>query len=235
MLFKELLAKTDGGDILDVGCGSGQFTEVLTASLRSFDSITGIDVDDESLQEARKKFTGSKYSFVRIEGGTLPYSDESFNTVAISKALHHVEDPGSTLTGMWRVLKPGGVFLINEMHRDGLSPSQESHKLYHHLRSEIDNLLGISHNYTFTRPALVDLFNNLNLEERIISEFNPDQSMALDPGSIEEFVKKMDGWMHQLNGMPEKDVMIERAAGLKERFYKHGISRPPQLVLMGRK
>ena len=58
MIFKQLLEGIDGGVILDVGCGSGQFTEILVESLASYTSITGIDVAEEVLKEARRKFPG---------------------------------------------------------------------------------------------------------------------------------------------------------------------------------
>ena len=54
MIFKQLLAGIDGGDVLDVGCGSGQFTAVLVSSLATFRSITGVDLDEVVLEEARE-------------------------------------------------------------------------------------------------------------------------------------------------------------------------------------
>jgi len=235
MNFQTLLADIDAGRVLDVGCGSGQFTEILTGSLNSFDSLTGIDVAEEYITEARLKFPGNQYEFKVASSMELPFEDESYDLVAISKALHHVEDPLASLLEMKRVLKPGGYFLVNEMHRDQLSEAQESHLMYHHLRSEIDNVLGISHHQTFLRDDLMSLIDGMDLREKVIIEFSPDASNAKDPDHINDFIRKMDEWFLKLDGHPEKEEFSRRAEDLKIRFRKQGIARPPQMVFLGRK
>ena len=235
MNFQTLLSKIDTGSILDVGCGSGQFTEILCGSLNSFNSLTGIDVAEEYLSEARLKFPGNQYEFLVASSLELPFEDESYDLVAISKALHHVEDPQASLDEMKRVLKPDGYFLINEMHRDQLTEAQNCHLLYHHLRSEIDNVLGISHHQTFYRDDLISLVDRLELRDPVILEFSPDPSNAKDPDHIMDFILKMDDWFLQLDGHPKKEEFSRRSEDLKIRFRKHGIARPPQMVFLGRK
>ena len=148
MMFQELLSGIHGGKVLDIGCGSGQFIETLVQSLGSYESFTGIDVDEAALQEAGDKFPGDSFRFIKASSLALPFEADFFDLVSISKALHHVEDDRQTLAEMKRVLKPGGYFLVNEMIRDELSGPQESYLLYHHLRAEIDQLIGVSHHET---------------------------------------------------------------------------------------
>ncbi len=235
MVFDRLLRDIDGGKVLDVGCGTGQFIEILDDSLKSIDSVTGVDVAEEFLSEAREKFRDSRYSFLLADSARLPFEDGSFDMAVISKALHHVEDPAATLGEMKRVLKTGGYLLINEMHRNALTDAQESHMLYHHLRSEIDNALGISHNHTFLREDLLRFGNSLELEDRVIMEFSPDDGLANDPGNVSEFIDKMDGWLENLDGHPEREKFAARIGELKNTFRSQGITRPPQLVILGRK
>ena len=174
MIFKQLLEGTDGGDILEVGCGTGQFTEILVDSLASFQSITGVDIVEDVLKKARDKFPGPEFTFRNASSVKLPFDEASFDMAVISKTLHHVEDPEKALVEMCRVLKPGGHLLINEMHRDVLSDQQESHLIYHHLWSEIDDALGISHNHTFKRDDLIRLIAGLGLKGLQTWEFIPD-------------------------------------------------------------
>ena len=155
--------------------------------------------------------------------------------VVISNVIHHVEDPGASLAEMKRVLKSGGYFLINELHRDQLSDAQESHMLHHHLRQEIDNILGISHNQTYHRDDLIRLVNDLELHDRVIVEFSPDDSKARDPENILEFTRKLDDWIGALDGQPEKSNFQERGEVLKNRIKEFGISRPPQMLILGKK
>lgn len=235
MIFDRLLGSIDGGDVLDVGCGAGQFTKILVQSLKSFNSMTGVDVDAKSLGEARKKYTGEEFRFLRISARRLPFDAESFDLVAISQALHHIEDPGLTLGEMKRVLRTGGYLLINEMHCDELTDAESSHMIYHHLRSEIDNYLGIFHNHTFRREDLITLAEGLDLKNRVIAEFNPDTGTAKDPVKIEEFSRKLDYWLPWLEGHPAKEEIAARVESLKNRFRRHGITLAPQLVIFGQK
>ena len=121
------------------------------------------------------------------------------------------------------------------MHRDGLTDAQISHMMYHHLRSEIDNALGISHHFTFKRDALLGLLDDLALEDRVIAEFTPDDNGYNDTEVIADFDRKMDEWLPSLDGHNRREEFQKRVEVLKSRFLQHGISRPPQLVMLGRK
>jgi SAM-dependent methyltransferase len=240
MIYERLLSSVDGGEVLDVGCGRGQFTEILARSLKSFRSVTGIDVDAAALEEARRAFQGPAFRFLQVSGEKLPFGPGSFDMVVISKALHHIGDPGLTLREMKRVLRKGGYFMIIEMHRDQLSEAQKSHMIYHHLRSDLDSLLGLSHHHTFRRSDLLRLAGELDLEDRVIAEFNPDPGDPRDPERKEEFSRKLDTWLPELEGLEEgkrkeRKEIETRIQNLRERIQRVGFSRAPQLVILGKK
>ena len=235
LMFEELLVKIHGGSVLDVGCGSGQFIEMLMQSLGSFESITGIDVDDIVLGEARSKFSAEIFNFIRASSQSLPFEDASFDFVSISKALHHVEDDRQTLGEMKRVLKPGGYFLISEMIRDGLSDTQQSHLLYHHLRSEIDQLLGISHHNTYMRSDMLDLIDSVGLDDLSLYDYTPPGPDPKDPENIDDYIAKMEGWLVDLEDHPEREYYCNRMAVLAEHIREQGISRATQIIALGTK
>ena len=85
MIFEELLSGINGGRVLDIGCGSGQFIEILIQSLGSFDSVTGVDVDESVLEESGMKYQGESYRFLKASTQSLPFEDGSFDFVTISK------------------------------------------------------------------------------------------------------------------------------------------------------
>ena len=235
MIFKELLSGIEGGRILDVGCGNGQFTGMLVHSLASFESVTGVDVDRDALRQAGERFGTGQYTFLLAGAGDLPFPDESFDMVVISRALHHVEDPEKTLGEMRRVLSTGGTLLINEMIREVMTESQESQLLYHHLRSEIDNALGISHNHTFMREELIRLGSFLRLHTMHIHEYIPETDFSNHEEAVHEFSARLDTWHKELDGHPRQAEFMNRIEKLKERIREHGISRPPHMVIIGRK
>ena len=235
MIFEELLVEIHGGKVLDIGCGSGQFIAILMQSLGSFDSFTGVDVDDKILEDARSKFRSETFNFIKASSQSLPFEDASFDFVSISKALHHMENDRQTLAEMKRVLKHGGYFLISEMIRDGLSETQQSHLLYHHLRSEIDQLLGISHHNTYLRSDLLDLIGSVGLDELSLNDYTPLGPDPKDPANIDEYISKMKGWLEDLEGHPERETYGNRMAVLEEHLRENGISRPTQIIALGKK
>lgn len=235
MIFEELLSGINGGKVLDIGCGSGQFIEILIQSLGSFDSVTGVDVDESVLEESGMKYQGESYRFLKASTQSLPFEDGSFDFVTISKALHHVENDRQALNEMKRVLKQGGYFLINEMIRDGLSASQQSHLLYHHLRSEIDQLLGVSHNTTYFRSDLLDLIYSVGLEDLVVTEYQPEEPSPKDPANVDEYIDRMTSWLDEIAAGPERENYNKRMVVLQEHLLENGISRPTQIIALGKK
>ena len=235
MIFGELLQGINGGKVLDVGCGSGQFMEILTQSLKSFESVTGIDVDETILREARMNLTGDAFRFITASSQSLPFEEGSFDFVSISKTLHHVENDRQTIAEMMRVLKPGGFVLINEMIRDGLSESQQSHMHYHHLRAEIDNLIGISHGTTYYRSNLLELIHSVGLKDLSLTEHQPQEPAPKNPSNIAEYIEKMTGWLEEIADHPLYEDYEKRMAVLQEHFQKYGISWPTQIIALGKK
>ena len=233
MIFKQLLESVDGGDVLDVGCGTGQFTTILVNSLASYNSITGIDMDETALVNARESFPGNDFVFQVASSHKLPFDEGSFDMAVISKALHHLENPEQGLREMYRVTKPGGRLLINEMHRDVLSDEQESHLNYHHLRSEIDKALGISHNHTFQREDLIQLGMGMGLMDMQVLEFIPEPGPLSGEELFQDFFYKMDGWMLDLVGHAREEEFAGKIEKIKQRIRRFGISYPPQLVITG--
>jgi ubiquinone/menaquinone biosynthesis C-methylase UbiE len=233
--FKEIFGNIDGGRILDVACGIGQFIEILQNFLRSWDEIFGLDIDDYYISEARKRFSGDRYRFIRGNSEKIPCQDNDFNLVSISNGLHHIDMPELTLKEMKRVLKPGGYFVINEMLSDELTESQISQKLYHHCRVEMDRILGKSHFYTFEKNEIIRFAEKLKLSDLAVYEFNEEQNDPLNRETIREYSEKLDFWLEQIRDHEKYDNLRRNIRELKERFGKFGITRPPQLVVLGRK
>lgn len=233
--FKDALGHLDGGKILDVACGEGQFIKILQNSLRSWDHFTGLDVNDEILKVAAEKYQGAGFHFVHGSSQMIPFEDNHFDLVSLSKGLHHLEDTEIALQEMKRVLKSGGYMVISEMYTDGLTESQMSQKLYHDLRVELDKILGVTHNFTFERKEILAMVEELHLENMQVYDYQEDQSEPMDPARIKEHSDKMDRWMIPVEDPHQYDYFHRKIQELKERFGRDGFNRPPQLVMIGEK
>ncbi len=110
---KRLVDRTvDRGDrVLDVGVGTGILAEY--AAERAADYV-GIDYSPSMLARAARKLGARRLQNVSLRWGdarTLPFANDSFDTVLSSFVLPHFpdEEKGPVLKEMARVLRPGGV------------------------------------------------------------------------------------------------------------------------------
>ena len=233
--FQEILGPVEVGRLLDIASGSGQFIGILTGSLGNWEHITGLDLSDEILEETRKKYIGDKFSFVTGSALDLPFESESFDMVCISKGLHHVPDPAAALSEMIRVVKAGGYVLVSETCSDGLDAAQGSQKMHHHLRVEVDRLLGNSHNFTFTRKELFDIMDKVPLQDLKVYEYTEPVKDPFNKEMVHEYRKKMQYWINELRDHPEREHIKQKMMKVEEKISKDGIARPPLLIFMGRK
>ena len=128
--FWRALASKCGGDVLELGCGTGRIALPLG---RAGVTLTGIDRSDAMLSRARQRIArarlGRRIRLVRSDIRHLPFEDEAFS-VAIApygmlQSLLHERDLKNALAGVHRVLEAGGTFGL-ELVAD--LPSWEEYK-----------------------------------------------------------------------------------------------------------
>ena len=100
-------------DVLDFGCGNGEFARFLTGQFRN---LHGIDVSAASIETARKMVPDLKASSYDPDGHSIPFPDESFDVVFACCVFHHIPkgERGWVSSEIRRVLKPGGRAVILE-------------------------------------------------------------------------------------------------------------------------
>jgi SAM-dependent methyltransferase len=95
-------------EILDVGCGTGAILERLGNPERN----VGIDLAPEAISFCQRR---GLTNVQQADICALPFPDASFDAVICSSVLYHqwVGDVAGAVREMHRVLRPGGVLLIN--------------------------------------------------------------------------------------------------------------------------
>ncbi|RMA58532.1 class I SAM-dependent methyltransferase [Ulvibacter antarcticus] len=95
------------GNYLDIGCGSGNYTNAL---YERGANIIGIDPSVEMLQKARSKNPIIDYKLGVAEKINLP--DDCMDGVTAFLTIHHWTDLEKGFQEIGRILKPGGKFVI---------------------------------------------------------------------------------------------------------------------------
>jgi SAM-dependent methyltransferase len=99
-----------GGELLDLGCGSGELARHLAAAGYL---VTGCDIAPRMLRQAVAADQGQAVHWIKLEPRwrMLPFAVSSLDAVVAASVLEYVEDPAAVLGECARVLRPGGVLL----------------------------------------------------------------------------------------------------------------------------
>jgi len=110
------LALRAGLNVLDVGCGTGDFLRLL-APLVSPGKAVGLDLSETMIAEAVQRSTenAANLSFRVGSALELPFQAETFDRVLATQVLLHLPDPWKALAEMKRVLAPSGLICISEI------------------------------------------------------------------------------------------------------------------------
>lgn len=93
--------------VLDIGCGNGNISRAL-GSIGYL--VTGVDIDETSVETAKSLNTFSNVNFKVYDANAFALGDE-FDAIVCSEVLEHLTTPEDLVASIYRILKPGGVFV----------------------------------------------------------------------------------------------------------------------------
>lgn len=128
----KVLPLQQGMTILDVGCGSGKQCFSYLAHLSGKASITGGDVSDELLSQAKQENNklGQRITFQTLDfNQTFPFSAGQYDLVSCSFAIYYAHNIPFTIKEMHRVLKPGGFLFTT-------GPMPENKRMFYKIIEE---------------------------------------------------------------------------------------------------
>lgn len=111
-VIKSFLEETKLGEntrVLDIGCGTGNFTNLLQHITKA--CVSGADQSAGMLEKARLK--NPDIQFTQADACDLPYEDDSFDFVYMTDVIHHIPDVGKLFEEIYRILKSGGKVCIS--------------------------------------------------------------------------------------------------------------------------
>lgn len=230
--WKTLFPDLPAGPALDVGTRFGEFALRLRQAVPAGETVIGLDSSEKTVAQAREKHPDAGVDFVCGEGAALDYPDNHFALVAISNTLHHIEDYNAVLDEMYRVLKPGGYFVVNEMFSDNQNTAQQAHFAQHSFEAKLDMLTGGYQLPTWPRAEIIAICGHLPLREVQTLEFREDPAMdaklAAKTPNLPEKVEK-------LRNHPDYPQLKAEAAAILAQVQRDGIQRCTQLLYFGKK
>jgi len=110
LLARQILKDFSVSRVLDVGCGTGVGSGFLA---RQGFSVTGLDVDSESIEWGKVQEFDRKLVLMEGRGENLPYDNGAFDAIIAFECIEHMDSPYAFVSEANRVLRPDGMLLCS--------------------------------------------------------------------------------------------------------------------------
>ena len=153
--LEPLLPPAAGLDVVDLGCGTGRWLEILKAGDPR--NLLGIDPSIEMLRQARRKLKGAA-TLLCTDGGAAPLAPGSADLVLGNFVLSYVADAAAFLCNARTALRGNGTIFITDVH-----PKTNAAL---HWRRGVRDEDGFQEIQTFERSidSVIDLCENAGLQ-----------------------------------------------------------------------
>lgn len=186
-IASDMLGNLQGGILCDLGCGAGHMGRKFCEDV---EQVVFIDPAKKMLETiAANPPPTSKWCSVQSVAESLPLESESVDIVVSRLAAHHFQDTAKAFSEVYRILRPGGRFLLIDL----IGPGPDVDPELYQIRSQIELLHDSSHR-TNWYPNLV--LESLEEAKFCISEFR--RRVIENPSPI-----SLDEWC-QLTNVPQR-------------------------------
>jgi len=114
------------GSLLEVGCGSGMYLDLMRAL--GWRRVVGVDISSKAIQQAKDDLGIEAYCG-NLEDAQL--ESGSFDAVSLSHTLEHLPEPTRFLREVNRLMKPGGRLAVVVPNISGLGAKKFGENWYH--------------------------------------------------------------------------------------------------------
>jgi ubiquinone/menaquinone biosynthesis C-methylase UbiE len=229
---EEKLKEIDGGKVLDVATGRGEFINFIK-EFKSVDKITAIDNSKRTEKAFKEKFKDVEFQI--MDAANMSYQDETFDTVCLSNSLHHMPNLRKTLNEMKRVLKKGGNFIINEMLSNQQDEARKSHFLLHHWWAKIDTIFGEKHDPTFSKNDIKAIIDSLELADYDLIEYAWDIENPKEEKFVNGQLKVIEMGLERIKDRKEYSSLKTEGEQIKEHIIKNGFAPASAVFIVGKK
>ncbi|MED9996615.1 MAG: bifunctional demethylmenaquinone methyltransferase/2-methoxy-6-polyprenyl-1,4-benzoquinol methylase UbiE [Paludibacteraceae bacterium] len=118
--------------VLDVACGTADFTIEIAQKLAKGSEVIGVDISEGMMAVGREKIqkAGVSAQLLVADCEDLPYADDTFDRISVGFGVRNFEHLELGLSQMYRVLAPGGKLVILELSVPSNAFIRWCYKLY---------------------------------------------------------------------------------------------------------
>ena len=98
--------------LLDLGCGTGALAALVLEGVPGA-RLSCVYLSPKMTEVARERL-GNRADILLCDAERLPFRDGSFDVAWCNDSFHHYPDPERAAFQVWRVLAPGGTFIIGD-------------------------------------------------------------------------------------------------------------------------
>lgn len=119
-------------NILDIATGTGDLAIQMAKSTTA--KVTGFDLSAGMLEVGRKKVAeqnlNERIQMIQGDAENMPFENDSFDCITVAFGVRNFENLEKGLNEIYRVLKPGGKFLILEFSQPESFPMKQLYGFY---------------------------------------------------------------------------------------------------------
>ena len=186
----EMLSLRKGSTVLDLGCGTGYLTKLLSERVGPEGKVVAVDPDGERLKIAGEKHSAPNIDYIQADDQTFPSGQ--YDVIFSNVVIHWISDKTAHLRRVYDNLAPGGCYAFTTP--DGGYPTPEIGQ------KTFDTLIGPK----FLSQMMTEkmLFRNADDYEAMASKTGfTDIAMEVIPNypkwnSLDAYIDAMHGWWH---------------------------------------
>ncbi len=233
--------------ILDVGCGSGEFTFFLGSGIKG-SHFTGLDQEEEFINCAKKRAASdndNSYDFVVGNGLELPFDDNYFDVVVSHTFLTAVVEYEKAISEMKRVCKIDGLIASvaptdykNPMYHRGKWPfyfGWKNHydELYDKLTRVYEKYAPVSDMVPRLSPMEVpNLFADCGLTD--ISAYPVAALFSLSNADVPDSIKRRYIELDYASEIKKINAFVDNVPGFKDDFQQGEVDEYIRLLKLRR-
>ena len=204
----------DNLNILDLSCGTGHTTILLSQKFRN-SNITAVDISTSMIETASKKAKKYKLNniiFKKEDVTKLSFKENDFDIITCGFGLFFYPNRTDTLKNFMRILKENGIFIFSSFSQEAFTPYSTI------FEDKLEKEFNIkypkeSENFLENKKEIEELVFSINYDKYETKKINISKEISLNEWWE---ILNSAGYKGMLNQLSNKDLEIFKSNYLKE-------------------